>query len=97
VLKRLKGALAMLAPCTALDPFARGGLILFTSNGRMRHATVRLAVDVLNAVASASPTRLATCIAVLTAVSLPAPSALAALPRSTSCESDFPTRLLRRW
>ena len=54
---------------------------------------MRWAIDVLDAVASASPkttlARLATCIAVLTAVSLPAPSALAAFPWSTSRESEL--------
>ena len=93
VLKRLKGALAALAGCAALDPLCARRSEAITTNGRMRRATVRLAIDVLDAVASASPkttlARLATCIAVLTAVSLPAPSALAAFPWSTSRESEL--------
>jgi len=59
----------------------------------MRRATVRRGFEVLDAVASAVPTpalaRLAACIAAFTAVSLPTPSALAALPWSTSCESEL--------
>jgi hypothetical protein len=78
VLKRLKGALAALAGCAALDPLCARRSDAITTNGRMRRATVRRGFGVLDAVASAIPTpdltRLAACIAVFTAVSLPTPS-----------------------
>jgi hypothetical protein len=93
VLERLKGALAVLASCAALDPLCARRSDAIETNGRMRRATVRLAIDVLDAGASASPkttlARLATFIAVLTAVNLPAPSALGAFPWSTSRESKL--------
>jgi hypothetical protein len=69
VLERLKGALAMLAGCAAFDPLCARQSDAITSNGRMMRATVRLGIEVLNAVASASPkatlARLATCVACL--------------------------------
>jgi len=93
VLKLLKGALAALAGCAALDPLCARRSDAITTNGRMRRATGRRGFEVLDAVASAVPTpaltRLAAGIAVFTAVSLPTPSALAALPWSTSRESEL--------
>ena|GEM_PF-5344136 len=93
MLKRLKGALAALAGCAALDPLYARRSDAITTNGRMRRATVRRGFEVLDAVASAIPTpaltRLAACIAVFAAVSLPTPSALAAYPWSASPESEI--------
>ena len=84
MLNRLTGALAALAGCAALDPLCARRSESITTNGRMRRVTVRRGYEVLDAVASAIPTpaltRLAACIAVFTAVSLPTPAALAALP-----------------
>ena len=46
MLKRLKGALAMLAGCAALDPLCARRSDVITSNGRMRRATVRRGFEV---------------------------------------------------
>jgi hypothetical protein len=93
VLKRINGTLAALAGCAALDPLCARRPEAIATNGRMRRATLRWIFEVLDTVAAAIPTpaltRLAARIAVFTAVSLPSPPALAALPWSTSRESEL--------